>query len=717
MVVSAGESYTCGLQSDGTVACWGHDYVGRALPPAGTFTQVSAGWYHTCGLHSDGTVACWGWTAHGLTNPPPGTFTQVSAGGSHTCGVLSDGTAACWGDNSSGQATPPAGTFLRPTLSAGAWHTCGLQTDGTVSCWGLNDFGQATPPADTFTQVSAGYRNTCALQTDGTVSCWGWDGYGQLATPAGTFSQVSTGIVHTCGLHSDGTVACWGWDAYGQATPPAGTFTRISSGNRHTCGVQSDGTVACWGENFYGQLSAPAGTFTQVSTGQWHTCGLQSDGTVVCWGDGRYGQATAPAGTFTQVSAGGDHSCGVRSNGTLACWGDGRYGQATAPAGTFTQVSAGYRHTCGMQSDGTVACWGDDTNGAVGPTLHVIPGGTGTGTVRIQPAGIDCFTACRQTFAPLINAVVELTATPDATSTFAGWSGACTDPTGACSLVMDADRSVTATFDRITYALTVTATGAGGVTSAPAGIDCGADCSESYASGTAVTLTATPAAGSVFSGWSGACTGTGACTVTMGAAQDVGATFSPLPYTLTVTTTGSGGVTSAPIGIDCGADCTEAYANGTLVTLTATPDAGNAFSGWTGACTGTGDCTLTMDAAKDVGATFAPINTSTLTVTTLGNGAVTSSVAGIDCGADCTEAYVAGTLVTLTATPAAGSAFSGWSGACAGTGDCTLTLDAAQGVGATFNLRPAVSAGGDRTCGLHSDGTLACWGRATLVKS
>ena len=400
----------------------------------------------------------------------------------------------------------------------------------------------------------------------------------------------------------------------------------------------------------------------------------------------------------------------MKSDGTVACWGDNSYGQATPPAGTFVQVSAGDRHSCGLQSDGTVVCWGDDTNGALGPTLQVTPGGTGAGSVTSQPAGIDCGGTCSQTFSPLIDAVVELTATPDATSTFAGWSGACTNPTGTCSLVMDADRSVTATFDRITYALTVTATGAGGVTSAPAGIDCGADCTESYASGTAVTLTATPAAGSVFSGWSGACIGTGGCTLTMDAAQGVGATFTPMPYTLTVTTTGSGGVTSAPAGIDCGADCSEAYANGTAVTLTATPDAGNVFSGWTGACTGTADCTLTMDAAKDVGATFDPINTSTLTVTTLGNGAVTSSVAGIDCGADCTEAYVAGTLVTLTATPAAGSAFSGWSGACAGTGDCTLTLDAAQGVGATFNLRPAVSAGYNHTCGLQSDGTVACWG-------
>lgn len=75
--------------------------------------------------------------------------------------------------------------------------------------------------------------------------------------------------------------------------------------------------------------------------------------------------------------------------------------------------------------------------------------------------------------------------------------------------------------------LTVTkaGTGTGTVTSSPAGIDCGSDCTESYATGTSVTLTATPSAGSVFAGWSGACTGTGTCTVAMTEARSVTATF------------------------------------------------------------------------------------------------------------------------------------------------------------------------------------------------
>src|SRR5206468_755249 len=92
--------------------------------------------------------------------------------------------------------------------------------------------------------------------------------------------------------------------------------------------------------------------------------------------------------------------------------------------------------------------------------------------------------------------------------------------------------AVTATFDLPTFALTVTkaGTGSGTVTSTPAGIACGTNCAASYPSGTAVTMTTTPATGSTFTGWSGGgCTGTGSCTVTLTATTTVISTFGPPP--------------------------------------------------------------------------------------------------------------------------------------------------------------------------------------------
>jgi len=80
-----------------------------------------------------------------------------------------------------------------------------------------------------------------------------------------------------------------------------------------------------------------------------------------------------------------------------------------------------------------------------------------------------------------------------------------------------------------------------------------------------------------------------------------------------------------------------------------------------------------------------------LRVTKAGNGqgTVRSTPAGITCGWDCVEPYTVGTVVTLTATPAAGSVFAGWSGGgCSGTGSCTVTLNAPKTITAGFQLKP-----------------------------
>jgi len=165
--------------------------------------------------------------------------------------------------------------------------------------------------------------------------------------------------------------------------------------------------------------------------------------------------------------------------------------------------------------------------------------------------------------------------------------------------------------------LTVTRAGTGTVTSTPGGIDCGSSCAASFASGTSVSLTATPAAGWVFMGWSGGgCTGTSPCTVSPVSATTVTATFAPATIALTVTVTGAatGTVTSAPAGLSCSTACTVNFAAGTSVTLSAAPAAGAVFAGWSGACTGSGSCTVVLDQARAVTARFSRVfSDSTLT--------------------------------------------------------------------------------------------------------
>ena len=245
-----------------------------------------------------------------------------------------------------------------------------------------------------------------------------------------------------------------------------------------------------------------------------------------------------------------------------------------------------------------------------------------------------------------------------------------------------------------TLTVTKAGTGTGTVTSAPAGINCGATCAAPFASGTQVTLTAAPTTGSTFTGWGAPCSGTGTCVVTLTAATTVTATFtlSTTNFALTVTEagTGTGTVMSTPAGIACQPTCIANFASGQVVALSATAAAGSTFAGWSGAgCSGTAGCSVTMTAAQAVTATFTKSATNvalTVTETGTGTGTVTSTPAGIACQPTCVANFASGQVVALTATAAAGSTFAGWTGAgCSGTAGCSVTLTAATTVTAMFN--------------------------------
>jgi uncharacterized repeat protein (TIGR02543 family) len=356
--------------------------------------------------------------------------------------------------------------------------------------------------------------------------------------------------------------------------------------------------------------------------------------------------------------------------------------------------------------------------------LSVTDKGLGSGTVTSADAKISCGTQCSANYGYGTN--VTLTASPNSGSTFTGWSGGGCSGTGACVVSLTQATSVSATFALQTAGLTVSLSGNGsgtvGSSDTPQSINCGTTCSASYAYGTLVTLTATPASGSIFGGWSGAgCSGTGACVVTIQQAASVTATFTASQYSLTVIPngTGTGTVTSSdtPQTINCGTTCAASYSANTTVTLTAAAAAGSTFTGWGGACSGTGTCTVSITGTKNVIANYA-LEQFALTVSSAGGGmgTVTSndSPQTIDCGATCSAAYNYGASITLTATPAAGSTFTGWSGAgasaCTGTGNCTVSVVGAQSVTANFVLEQLVLSVNNSGSGSVSSGdsTISC---------
>ena len=342
-----------------------------------------------------------------------------------------------------------------------------------------------------------------------------------------------------------------------------------------------------------------------------------------------------------------------------------------------------------------------------GATVPLTVTVNGNGTVTSNPIGVECSGTCVTDFPT--GTSVTLLPHGGPTGAFGSWSGACTG-SAACTVVMSAPRSVNASFVA-GATLTVDVLSPGGrVSSTPAGIaTCVDSCSANFAvtmPATPVTLTASVVPGGAFTGWGGFCAFRGTnttCAVPLATNELVTAAFTLKTYRLNVSvatpagTTGQG--TVGEIGgptIACAfgaGTCSTDVGQGTSVSLVATPAPGNRFLNWSGGpCNGqtTLACrTFNMAANASITALFR--GSTGVQVLKDGNGAGTVTGAGVSCGVDCFESVFTGTIVTLTATPTAGSSFTGWSGdVCNGqvSGACVFpATGVSQTVSATFQLK------------------------------
>jgi Divergent InlB B-repeat domain/Collagen triple helix repeat (20 copies) len=289
--------------------------------------------------------------------------------------------------------------------------------------------------------------------------------------------------------------------------------------------------------------------------------------------------------------------------------------KATADAGSefkgFSGDCTGATCELTMSSAKSVTATFDD----IPRTLGITENGSGTGAVECKVNGGSA-EACAASYPN--GTSLQLVATPDAGSEFAGYSAgtgsASSCSTSPCSFTIEADSTVTATFNLIQRTLTINE-GGGGSGSVECDTGSGPEaCAATYPDGTEVTAIATAESGSEFKQWSGECDNvTGdECEVTMDANKTIEAVFS-LEGASTLTlikggASGGGTVVSTPSGINCGPSCneeTDEFAPSTVVTLQETPAAGRVFAGWIGCKhTGATTCQVTVNGETEVTAVF-----------------------------------------------------------------------------------------------------------------
>jgi uncharacterized repeat protein (TIGR03803 family) len=588
--------------------------------PLGTLVQGHDGNFY-------GTTSDIGFVGQGAVYKltPSGTltvlhsFTGLSDGGVPVAGLIQASDGNFYGDAKYGGASG-CGNVYKVTSS-------GTLTSLHVFAGGAHDGCQPSAPlvqaADgnfygtTNTGGSANFGTVFKITAAGTVTLLHTfctqsgcpDGY----NPTAALVQGSDGNLY-------GETLFGGPNGYGAVfqITTSGTMTTLSSFNSTDGSEPTGGLVQGSDGNFYGTTSqggsagGQAGTVFKMTPSGTLTTLYNFCAQPLCVDGGSpiAGLLQGSDGNFYGTTAGG----GAHQSGTVfAITSDGSFsslysfcsqGGTNCTDGAYPD--AGLIQSVDGKLYGVTSLGGNASYAGTAFSLQINENTltvsvAGQGTVTSTDGFINCPGTCSHIYQH--NASVTLNATAAGGWTFGGWGGACSG-SGSCNVTMSQNQSVSATFTQLSYTLSVTTNGQGSVTSTDGFINCPGTCSHLYLSNTVVNLVAHPAQGWSLSAWSGACTGNGSCSVTMTQNESVGATFTQNSYSLTVSISGHGTVTSTDGFINCPGTCTHTYLSLTAVTLNADAAQGWSFEGWSGACSGVGQCNLTMLGNYGVSAYF-----------------------------------------------------------------------------------------------------------------
>ena len=454
--VSCGNNHTTAIKTDGTLWTWGinsnavlgnNSTIPKSSPiqtiAYGTnWSQVSAGNTNTAAIKTDGTLWVWGDNYYGTigdnTTTNKSSPVQTITGGTNwlkvstadsICGALkTDGTLWLWGRNYFGEIgdnttikrsspvqTINAGTGWKDIAAGGGYTFAGIfqptattttpAPSGYLYMWGSNSFArlgdnttisrsspvQTVAGGNDWADLSSGQITTMAKKTDGTLWLWGANYHGQLGD--NTIINKSSPI---------------------QTIANGNNWQTFSAGSTHVAAIKTDGTLWVWGRNYNGQLgtndtanySSPVQTIAggnnwqQVSCGYEATAAIKTDGTLWLWGYNNYGQLgnnsinsqSSPIQilgggiNWKQVSQSGYYTLAVKTNGTLWTWGTNINGclgdnttvsksspvQTIAYGTNWNQVSgSGNYFTAATKTDGTLWCWGTNYVGEIGDNTTI----------------------------------------------------------------------------------------------------------------------------------------------------------------------------------------------------------------------------------------------------------------------------------------------------------------------------------------------------------
>ncbi len=300
---------------------------------------------------------------------------------------------------------------------------------------------------------------------------------------------------------------------------------------------------------------------------------------------------TAPLAGDTVVLEAQRKGAGTQPTAATWTFGDGQTGNGVQTSHQWAAARTYQVTVTATFPDGQTAVASEGIQVTALPQLTVTAPANGT----VSGGGISCPGTCTATYSP--GQGVTLNATPNSGFVFTGWGGNCGGK-GTCSLTMDGNKNVSATFGA-QHTLTVSVSGGGSV--GGGGINCPGTCSVTVDPGTSITLQANAGSGNGLLNWGGSC-GNGrntTCTVRMDVDRSVSATFAQLPgVTVDV---GSGGHITGTVPCPELTTCGPVrFPFGRTVTLHAVFDNANRV-GWDGACNNSTSTTCSFSVGTQPG--------------------------------------------------------------------------------------------------------------------
>ena len=479
------------------------NFYGTTWGPATVFKLTSSGTRTTLHAFTGGTDGTEPYA--GVIQGRDGNFYGVTT----IAGGTPSGCGTAFKVSSSGTFTPLHSFTGYPSDGCHPWLPLVQASDGNF--YGMTPYGGTIGVGTVFKMTPSGsitiLHNFAGGQSEGSYP------FAQLIQGSDGNLWGETG---SSGVHDDGTIFkitlggtlttvhnFAGTDGIG----PAGGLVQGRDGNFY-------GTTLNGGANNEGSVfkMTPSGTLTTL----YSFCSQPgcADGSMPYAGLVQSSDGNFYGTTFWGGADGDGEVFGITSSGLLTVLHSFTKSDGRGPYAGLIQASNGNFY--GVTKEGGANCTGSDGCGTAFKlsvsysTLTVTT--SGDGVVTSTDGFVNCPGTCTHRY--LDNTQVTLNATPLTGWAFSGWGGMCSG-TGSCDLTITENTTVSASFYQLPVTLMVSFAGNGTVTSTDGFINCPGTCQHTYDPNTPVTLNASPASGWMFSGWTGACSGVGACNIIM----------------------------------------------------------------------------------------------------------------------------------------------------------------------------------------------------------